>query len=61
MKLISLMQNTIVIYAFTLGLEHVDVLRSDGSFTLAKLMGIFLVFGFFLLLSHSLIHLHMSA
>ena len=48
MKLISLMQKTIVIYAFSVGFEHVDVLQSDGSFTLAKLMGIFLAISFFL-------------
>ena len=47
MKLMSLMQKTIVIYAFSVGFEHVDVLQSDGSFTLAKLMGIFLAIGFF--------------
>lgn len=42
MKLLFLLQILFVAYAFSVGFEHVDILQSGGTFTLAKLLGIFL-------------------
>lgn len=48
MKLLVLLQNLIVVYAFSVGFEHVDILQSGGTFTLAKLLGIFVAIFFWL-------------